>query len=246
MIDSSADNSTNSPAAPIQRDCPAWFEHMPFARWGWVELNVYGWPLVAATLFMLLVLCGPWRWLAIFPAALLAQVLYFFRDPPRRVPDTPNIIVAPADGKVVEVTALDHYEFFAGPAVRIGIFLSIFNVHINRSPSAGRVVAMDYQPGKFLNAMDPVSATQNEFMWIGFDSLENPGRRFVVRQVAGLIARRIVCPLVPGQAIPRGVKFGMIKFGSRTELILPAGDVEIAARVGDKLRAGADLVARWK
>jgi len=246
MNQQTSDNSNEKPVAPTQRDCPAWFEHMPFARWGWVELNVYGWPLVVAILLLLLILCGPWRWLAIIPAALLVQVLYFFRDPPRRVPDAPNAIVAPADGKVVEVTPIDHYDFFDGPAVRIGIFLSIFNVHINRSPSASRVVAMDYQPGKFLNAMDPASATQNEFMWIGFDSLEKPGRRFVVRQIAGLIARRIVCPLTVGQAVPRGLKFGMIKFGSRTELILPAGDAEIVTKVGDKIRAGSDIVARWK
>ena len=215
-----------------------------FAPWGKRELNLFGWPLLAAAVLLVWLGC-PWCWLAIVPAVLLALLLYFFRDPPRRVPDEPDAIVAPADGTVVEVTQLPHYDFLDGPAVRIGIFLSVFNVHINRAPCAGRVVETHYQPGAFLNAMNPASAERNEFMWIGFEEPAAPHRRFAVRQISGLIARRIVCTLQPGMAVTRGEKFGMIKLGSRTELMLPAGDVEVVVRPGDKVRAGSWIVARW-
>ncbi len=109
-----------------------------------------------------------------------------------------------------------------GPAVRIGIFLSIFNVHLNRSPLAARVIALRYSPGEFLNALRPESALRNENMWIALEEDAPPYRRLVVRQISGAIARRIVCDLRPGEVIARGHVFGMIKLGSRTELILPA------------------------
>lgn len=234
-----------SPQLTPPLSCPAWFKHLPLAHWGWRELNLYGWPLLVAVI-ALIWLGGPWRWLALLPVALLVQLFYFFRDPPRRVPEPPEAIVAPADGKIVEVTRLDHYDFFDGPAVRIGIFLSIFNVHINRAPYAGTVVELNYQPGEFLNALRPDSALRNESMWIGFAVPDSPHIRFAVRQISGAIARRIVCPLQPGQTVPRGQKFGMIKLGSRTELILPADAVEVLAWHGDKVKAGSDIIARWK
>jgi phosphatidylserine decarboxylase len=233
------------PALPTPADCPAWFERWPFARWGWRELNLYGWPLLGVTIVVAL-LAWPWRLAALVPGVLLALLLYFFRDPPRRIPTDLNAIVAPADGTVVEVTPLAEYDFLGQPAIRISIFLSIFNVHINRAPLAGRVIDMQYRPGKFLNALNPESAEKNESMWIGFEGLEVPRLRFAVRQISGLLARRIVCPLAPGQTVTRGEKFGMIKLGSRTELILPAAAVEIKVRPGDKVRAGSDVVAGWK
>jgi phosphatidylserine decarboxylase len=219
---------------------PDW---LPFARWGLWELNLLGWPL-AALVGWLVWLGGVWAWLAVGPAVLLFLIVYFFRDPPRRVPTEPGLLVAPADGKIVDITPLENYEFIGGPAVRVGIFLSIFNVHINRSSCDARVIEMDYKPGKFLNALNPESATLNEAMWIGFETQGTPSRRFAVRQISGMFARRIVCMLEPGQPVTRGEKFGMIKLGSRTELILPAG-VEITVRLGDKIHAGSDVVARW-
>jgi phosphatidylserine decarboxylase len=217
---------------------------LPLAPWGWRELNLLGWPLLALTLGLIWH-GGGWQWWAILPGALLLMLLSFFRDPPRRVPDEPDAIVAPADGTIVEVTPLAHYDFLEGPAVRIGIFLSVLNVHVNRAPSDGRVVELHYKPGEFLNAMNPASAERNEFMWIGFEVPEQPERRFAVRQISGLLARRIVCDLQLGLPVPRGRKFGMIKFGSRTELILPAEEVELCVRPGDKVRAGSDIVAKW-
>jgi phosphatidylserine decarboxylase len=226
-------------------DCPAWFKRMPLARWGWRELNLYGWPLLAATVGIA-ILGWPWEFMALVPGCFLFLLLYFFRDPRREIPSDPRAIVSPADGTVVDVTRIEHYEFLGVPAVRVGIFLSIFNVHINRAPLAGRVVDMHYEPGQFLNAMRPESAERNEFMWIGFEQIEPPGQRFAVRQISGMLARRIVCPLEPGKTVARGEKFGMIKLGSRTELILPADLVEICVRPGDKVHAGSDVVAIWK
>ena len=216
---------------------------LPFAPWGLWELNILGWPLLAITA-ALIWLGGAWRLLAIAPGVLLFLVVYFFRDPPRRIPDAADAIVAPADGTIVEVTQLANYDFCGGPAVRIGIFLSIFNVHINRAPFAAKVIETHYRPGEFLNAMRADSAERNESMWIGFETSNLPARRFAVRQISGMFARRIVCLLQSGQAVIRGEKFGMIKLGSRTELILPAG-VEVLVRPGDKVRAGSDILARW-
>jgi phosphatidylserine decarboxylase len=239
-------NNSSIPARlPPPGECPGWFKRLPLARWGWRELNLYGWPLLAATVALLL-LGWPWGALAVVPGSLLFLLFYFFRDPRREIPVDPRAIVAPADGAVVDVTTIERDSFLGEPAVRIGIFLSIFNVHINRAPLAGRVVEMLYKPGQFLNAMRPESAERNEFMWIGFDEIDPPQRRFAVRQISGMLARKIVCPLEPGQTVARGEKFGMIKLGSRTEVILPADAVEIRVRPGDKVRAGSDVVAYWK
>jgi phosphatidylserine decarboxylase len=173
-------------------------------------------------------------------------VLYFFRDPPRRVPGEPGMLVSPADGKVVEIAKLDHDDFIGGPAVRIGIFLSVFNVHINRAPAKSRVIRMVYHPGLFLNALNPESAIRNEYLWIGLEEEAAPHRRLVVRQIAGLIARRIVCNLRSGEVVTRGQKFGMIKLGSRTELILPDEvGLQVVAQIGDKVQGGSTVLARW-
>jgi phosphatidylserine decarboxylase len=218
---------------------------LPIARWGWKDLNLFGWPLIIL-IGILLYLGAPWSYLAIAPLIVFVWLVSFFRDPPRKITDDPQALVAPADGKVVDITPLPDYEFIGGPAVRIGIFLSIFNVHINRAPTGGRVLKLHYHPGEFLNAMKPESAERNEFMWIGMERADVPATRFAVRQISGMLARRIVCALKVGQSVTRGEKFGMIKLGSRTELILPAAAAEVTVKVGDKIRAGSDIVARWK
>lgn len=231
-------------APPPVSGYPAWFARLPLAPWGWRELNLFGWPLVVLAVAVAN-LQGYWCWLAVIPVAMLGLLVYFFRDPPRPIPTAPGSIVAPADGTVVEITNLDHDDFMGCPAVRIGIFLSLLNVHVNRAPVAGRVLDMKYRPGEFISATRPESATRNESLWIGLEELEAPCRRFAVRQISGLLARRIVCVLQPGQAVARGEKFGMIKLGSRTELILPATEVQIDVRLGDRVRAGSQIVAHW-
>lgn len=221
-------------------------ERWPFARWGLAELQIFGWPLLAATLAPLIWSVGAWKWVAVVPGVLLALVLWFFRDPPRRVPQDADRLVSPADGKLVEITELAYDEFIGGPAVRLGIFLSIFNVHINRAPARCRVLELRYWPGEFLNALLPESAVRNENMWIGLEEDAPPFRRLVVRQISGAIARRIVCDLKPGETLDRGHKFGMIKFGSRTELLVPLVDgLRITANLGQKVVAGETILAQF-
>jgi phosphatidylserine decarboxylase len=220
-----------------------WRERIPFARWGLAELQLVGLPLLAATIAL-----GLTYWyLAPLPGVVCLLVVWFFRDPPRRVPTGPGLIVAPADGTISEVVELEHHEFVGGPAVRIGIFLSIFNVHLNRAPARSRVIGLVYTPGLFLNAMKPESAWRNENMSIGLQEELPPHRRMVVRQIAGLFARRIVCGLRPGEVVERGQKFGMIKLGSRTELILPKQEqLVVEVHAGQRVAAGSSVLARYK
>jgi len=218
-----------------------WRDKIPLARWGLAEVQLMGWPLLAATI----ALAFTWWYAAPITGALFLLVVSFFRDPPRRIPQEPGLLVSPADGKVVEIAQLEHDEFVGGPAVRIAIFLTLFNVHVNRMPSRSRVIRLRYSPGKFLHADHPHASTQNESMTIGLEQDEAPFRRMVCRQVSGMVARRIVCDLRPGEVLDRGAKFGMIKFGSRTELIVPAEGFEAVCHVGQWIKAGRDIVGKY-
>ena len=220
-----------------------WRERLPLARWGLAELQLMGWPLLFLT-----VLTAWWCWYwALLPGLCLGLVVYFFRDPPRRIPDDPGVMVSPADGKVCEITHLDKHEMIGGPEVRIGIFLSIFNVHINRVPALSRVVSVQYSPGKFLNALKPASALVNENTLIELEEESAPHRKLVVRQISGAIARRIVCDLRPGEVLARGEKFGMIKLGSRTELIISdSDDLSIEVKIGQQVKAGRTIMAKYE
>ena len=154
--------------------------------------------------------------------------------------------MAPADGKVVDIEELAHDEFVGGPAVKIGIFLSIFNVHINRTPVAGRVIGLKYRAGKYLNALRPESARENEQLALLLEQTEPPYRGMVIRQITGAIARRIVCWVKPGDTLAAGEQFGMIKLGSRTELVLPQEEgLEICTRLGDTIKAGSSVLAKY-
>lgn len=184
------------------------------------------------------------------PMGVVATLLWvaglaFFRDPQRFTPVEPGILVAPADGKVTEVTALDTYEDIGGPATRIGIFLSIFDVHVNRSPCAGVVRFIHYRPGRFLDARDARSGGMNEANTIVIEPDEPGGGPVIVRQVAGRIARRIVCGLKVGDRVEAGQRIGLIKFGSRTELIVPrASRYAPVVKVGDRARGATTILAR--
>ena len=187
----------------------------------------------------------PWMWPV---AAVLAAVwlggLAFFRDPERTVPSGSDLLVAPADGLVVETVSLDHQDDIGGPARRISIFLSVFDVHINRSPCAGTVRSVQYRSGRFLDARNPDSGKLNEVNAVVIDAADGSGL-VVVRQIAGLIARRIVCDVKPGDVLGAGQRIGLIKFGSRTELVVPAGSPWTAAvKVGDRARGGVTVMAR--
>lgn len=160
-------------------------------------------------------------WAGIVPLGLAVFVFSFFRDPERPVPAGPGLLVSPADGLVTAIGPTEEPLYVRGEALRIGIFLSVFNVHVNRAPCSGVVELVQYCPGKFLDARDARCSTENEANAIGIRM--DDGRRVLVRQVAGLIARRIVCPVRVGDRVKRGQRMGMIKFGSYTELLVEAG-----------------------
>ena len=187
-------------AAWSEADDPfAWRERIPFARWGLAELQLMCYPLLAGTVALAMTRYWP---LAVPLVVVLGLIVYFFRDPPRQIPQEPGLMLSPADGKVVEILQLPHDEFIGGPAVRIGLFLSIFNVHLNRVPCDARVLSLRYSPGKFLQRTAARKRGENEAMWIGLEDTGPTRRRLVVRQIAGQFARRIVCGLRPGEELP--------------------------------------------
>ncbi|HYT90512.1 MAG TPA: phosphatidylserine decarboxylase family protein [Gemmataceae bacterium] len=176
-------------------------------------------------------------------ALLWLEVIYFFRDPERTIPTDEAALLSPADGTVTHVGEVDDPDFPGGRALRVSIFLSIFNVHVNRLPRSGRVVGLRYFPGAFLDARHPECAARNEQLWIDLE--ERQGRLVRVKQISGAIARRIVCWLRPGEEVRAGERLGMIKFGSRTEVLLPASaDVEVKVKVGDKVKGAATVLLR--
>ncbi|MBN1509509.1 MAG: phosphatidylserine decarboxylase family protein [Sedimentisphaerales bacterium] len=179
--------------------------------------------------------------------ALLVWSLSFFRNPPRAIPRDDDLLLAPADGTVRDIEIVEEAGFIGGPALRIGIFLSIFNVHINRSPCTAKIEKITYHRGKFLNAMNPLAGKVNESNDVAMVRAKPPYDRLLVRQISGAIARRIVCGARAGQQLAAGKPFGMIKFGSRTELYVPAGEyVECVARIGDKVKAGVTPLAKYR
>lgn len=180
-----------------------------------------------------------WVWLWAPVAALIFCVAMFFRDPNRKIPNVPGAIVSPADGKVTNIDANTDPEKGPVPGTRVSIFLSVLNVHINRAPAAGSILRIRYQPGKFVNAMDENCGDANECNWI---YMRVGPYDMTMRQIAGLIARRIVCRVREGQGVARGERVGLIRFGSRTELFLPP-EAKVKVKVGQKVRGAADIIA---
>jgi len=172
--------------------------------------------------------------------------LSFFRDPERIVPQDKDVLLAPADGKITDIETVDENDFIDGKALRIGIFLSIFDVHINRAPCRVRIERIIYKKGDFTNAMKPESGRVNESNDLWMRKIEPPFDRLIVRQISGAIARRIVCRAAPGEELLMGERFGMIKFGSRTELYVPVRDnVKCLVKTGDKVKAGLTPIIRY-
>ncbi len=179
-------------------------------------------------------LAGPW--LALAPLVLAVFFLQFFRDPERAIPDLAGAIVSPADGKVTDISTV----YVEGtPHTRVSIFLNIFDVHVNRSPIAGVVKAADYRPGRFRNAMDAACAEDNEQNIV---TVEGEGQTVVFKQIAGLLARRIVFTKAVGDRVERGERVGLIKFGSRVDVLLRP-EVLLHVKLGDRVRGGADVLA---
>jgi phosphatidylserine decarboxylase len=225
-----------------------------------IPLTKYGWPQVviypAAVLVMMAAFplgmtafLAPWAILVVeaLSAAVLIWALMFFRDPERRSPSDGNLLLAPADGRITDIEQVQESTFIGESALRIGIFLSIFDVHINRAPCSVRVETVSYKKGKYKNAMNLESGRVNESNDLGLVRTESPQDRLIVRQISGAIARRIVCRTAPGKELAGGEKFGMIKFGSRTELYVPAReDVKCLVRIGDKVKAGLTPLIRYE
>ena len=179
-------------------------------------------------------------WALWFFFLLFLCTVAFFRDPERVVPFDPSVIVAPADGTVMDIIELDEDEVLKTKTRRVGIFLSIFDVHTNRAPIDGRVVYRQHRPGLYLDARRPDCSAKNESLTWAF---ANPRVTVVVRQITGAIARRIVAWANPGDELKKGERFGMIRFGSRTEIYLPL-DAEVPVKIGDHVFGGSTIVAR--
>jgi phosphatidylserine decarboxylase len=178
------------------------------------------------------------------PVALWACGVAFFRDPERTIPDAPGLLVSPADGRVTDVTAANGDGPLGCAGVRVGVFMSLLNVHVNRAPATCRVERVDHRPGAFFDARTPQAARRNEAATI-YLSLERGGEEFglAVRQVAGRVARRIVTDVTAGEVVMRGQRIGMIKFGSRLELWVPDRlGPEVRVAVGDRVRAGETVL----
>lgn len=220
----------------------AWRDRLPVARVGLAEITILG-----GGFLILAALCLWLFWpLAVVPLVLAGFVVYFFRNPRRDVPAQPGAVVSPADGRIFSIRDVDHDDYLGGPAVVIDIFLSVFNVHLNRVPMECRIMGLTYRPGKFLNALRPEAAQQNASLEVRLATTSQPVRAFRVRQITGAIARRIVCWVKPGEDLPRGGQFGMIKLGSRTELTLPReAGMEVCVRVGQNVRAGVTVMVQY-
>jgi phosphatidylserine decarboxylase len=175
--------------------------------------------------------------LTLVPILLAAFFLWFFRDPVRAVPQAAGVVVSPGDGVVQEA---EWIETTAGSRIRVTIFLSVFDVHVNRVPVTGTVTVVDYREGEFTNALNIESAVVNEQTLIAIDTGEHT---VSFKQIAGLLARRIVCNLKPGQRVERGQRMGMIKFGSRVDVLMPA-EAELRVKVGDRVKGGSSIIGQ--
>lgn len=174
-----------------------------------------------------------------FLTLLTLFVLYFFRDPERSIPPNEKGILSPADGKVIQLAACREERFLKGPAIKVSIFMSLFNVHVNRIPLKGKIVQRAYSAGKFMRANLDNASFQNEQNVL---LLETPGQaRLLFIQIAGLIARRIVCRVNPGDAVSRGDRFGLIRFGSRLDVYMPS-NTQVQVQLGQKVFGGKTIL----
>ncbi|RKY17320.1 MAG: phosphatidylserine decarboxylase family protein [Planctomycetota bacterium] len=213
----------------------------PFTTYATGTLLVSTLPLAALSVWLAGAAPGAW-WLA--PLPLLLFFSAFFRDPDRSAPGGEDELVAPADGVVADILEVDDPDL-GGPALRLGIFLSVFNVHVNRVPCSGEVTALSQRDGGYFDARDTRAIDQNRAATI---VLRRPdGRSLAVRQITGLIARRIICPVQRGDSFARGQRYGMIRFGSRTEVMVPKGELDSwSVHVGDSVKGGQTLIGRLR
>lgn len=213
----------------------------PFSSWR-AGLPFYAPTLLLGILLSVLLYNTPYVWAGLGIIVIGVCMALFFRDFPREITAQDHEIVAPADGTIVGIEDLEESPHYDGPCRRISIFLSIFDVHLNRAPYPGAVTALRYKEGLFKDARKPETTEVNESNAVWMDT---PRGAMTVRQISGAVARRIVCPLEVGTKLKKGEKFGMIRFGSRTELYLPPG-TQVTVQLKDKVKAGSSIVAAFE
>ncbi len=213
----------------------AYYPHPIIAREGWLHILIAFAVAISVTVF------ADWPWAIPFWIIALF-VLQFFRDPAREVPGNRNAILAPADGRIVAVEKVQD-PFLNREAIKVSVFMNVFNVHSNRSPVDGEVREKWYFPGKFINADLPKASLENErnALWIKADN----GADVTCVQVAGLVAKRIICSIVPGEHLQRGQRFGFIRFGSRVDVYVPL-NTQINVNIGDKVSATSTVLAEFR
>jgi phosphatidylserine decarboxylase len=227
---------------------------IPLTKYGLPQVVVF--PAIVLVVMIVVPLAGSARgglplWAIISIEALLAVILIwillFFRDPYRNPPSDKNLLLAPADGRITDIETVNEDNFIDREALRIGIFLGIFSTHINRAPCNVKVEKITYRKGTYKNAANPRSGRINESNNLGLVRTDSPRHRLIVRQISGAIARRIVSDVSEGQVLTGGEKFGMIKFGSRTELIVGVCEnAKCLVRIGDKVKAGLTPLIRYE
>jgi phosphatidylserine decarboxylase len=214
-----------------------------------IAIHREGWPFIAlfAAVNLLAFLLSAWAGLVLLP--LTIWCVAFFRDPERKTPEGSGLIICPADGlllPVIEAVPPEELGLGETPRPRLSVFMNVFNVHVNRNPVSGTVIAKSYRPGKFFNASFDKASIHNERMSLRLRPQGNDGTGdLAVVQIAGLVARRIVCDLTQGQGVQQGARFGIIRFGSRVDVYLPPGCI-VVAEAGNKVRAGETILARFE
>lgn len=203
-------------------------------------IAVEGYPFIALFAFITLVFAGlSWFFLTFWALLLTAFAVYFFRNPERTIPTGEGLVVAPADGKVIFVGDVEEPRYFKERVTKVSIFMNVFNVHVNRAPCDGKVVEMYYQKGQFLNASLDKAAKCNEQAGILLET--DSGSRIMFVQIAGLVARRIVTYPVVGDLLKRGMRYGLIRFGSRVDIYFPNGS-DVTVRLGEKTVGGETVL----
>lgn len=217
-----------------------------FARYGYKQIVKYAVISLFLAVFFLVLGLTVWPffgWLMLLPALEFGFVLYFFRDPNRAITDNPNALVSPADGVVTHLEECEDPGCLGSRAIRMSIFLSVIDVHLNRAIFPGKVCYLKYKEGEFLNAMSHDSLHRNECNDLGLETSDPRLPKYCLRQIAGLIARRIDCVAKIGDTLARGERYGMMKFSSRTDVYVPAGTkITWNVKIGDKVRAGSTII----
>jgi len=213
---------------------------------GRIPLAREGYPFILASIFVIII---TWviglRGVSYFSLGLAIFIISFFRDPERDIPSEEGSVVSPADGRIIKIEQErigDRFKICPQEAIKISIFMNVFNVHVNRVPASGKVLGVFYNPGKFFSADKDKASLENEQNALLIEAKN--GKRFVVNQIAGLIAGIIVCYTKEGDTLEKGKRFGMIRFGSRLDVYLPV-DCKINVSIGDKVKAGSSILAYW-